>query len=74
MNLWAAFAPPRAPEPIPEEWLSTGQLAQLLKVDQSYCRKLIRRGLRQRLPGFSKPKGRLFATVDAVKGIKPGTF
>lgn len=75
MNLWAAFAPPRAPEPIPEEWLEPGLIAGQLGIGEAYCRKLINRGRTRRLPGFKKLGGRLYATVEAVKDIRPiGAF
>lgn len=71
MNLWAAFAPPRAPEPIPEEWLSPSEIAYRLGIGAAYCRKLIGRGLNADLPGFEKRGGRLFATVGAVAQTRP---
>lgn len=58
-----------AAEPEAEEWLAPCQLADRLGIGEAYCRKLIKRGLANGIPGFAKRGGRLFATVEAVNEI-----
>lgn len=65
-----ARAPVITTEIQPEEWLEPGIIADRLGICEAHCRKLINRGRRQGLPGFKKPEGRLFATVDAVRAIR----
>ena len=62
--------PATAPETPPEDWLAPCQIAERLAIGESYARKLIRRGLVQELPGFTKRGGRLFACADAVAGVR----
>jgi hypothetical protein len=63
-------APTAGTRPIkPEEWLAPCQLAGRLGIGEPYVRKLIRRGMLEGLPGFTKEGGRLSATIRAVKAL-----